>query len=616
MEKIEETNKKSALSEWKDFAHAQDGRSPSPWRPHEESESRGFCDARVQVQEGIELEEEFFEREKRLHRKLKKISNRRAERAEIKNASRNSKVNWIISETEERDEEIISKKYTVPKWRLLKTQHSVLKFIYDRFSGPRNCMKRAQKNEYGALSNISVTGDSNGCLKYTGLTVCKCTDCIVCGDTQRSKMTAKLSKMMHAVHAEGGFSRLVTCTKSPEISDYLTIKQVHEANKAVRMVVKNFNKRKGTHIGYSGVGESAFSRKYMRYHHTGRYIGRKKYIHGHLHAVVSFGLADVDYEDEIRILIRKTWVNTIRKHGGHTFIDSIPEYMLNYGKKYLEDITFRWDEIKGKKGIAKYLTDLKKNALDKVSLELLGGNHKGDAGNIKGRGLHVLLEEIATRTVRDPDCCSFEQEEDIRLYLSYMDAMYKKRRILNHNLDYWCNKFDWLRAEQMSIFAKNYCARFDTPFTDVSKFTDYLIPPEEIEGVPGAKEYREVWFPEDSLTAVFAKDVPEPDIVWRDTVNGYVWNEFSFQRRAGVISLLLSRYHYDNFNEIAYMQFKSICDVGDKKPPDFKYEIRGMVELWLQMWGSEYDVLPVSSKEIGPPKPKNIVQRTKWFFFQ
>ena len=129
-------------------------------------------------------------------------------------------------------------------------------------------------------------------------------------------------------------------------------------------------------------------------------------------------------------------------------------------------------------------------------------------------------------------------------------------------------------------------------------------------------EERDIWFPDDSLTAVFAEDQEPPaEVVWEESVNGYVWNEFSFQRRYGVISTLLSRYHYEGFGEEAYKEFKFICEAADCLMEERALVVRKLVYFWLQLFGKEYDLFPVPVKEQEIPEPKTFADKSRWFFF-
>lgn len=558
--------------------------------------------------------EEFVFRRKRLSERLeeKKLYLTLEREGSIANTpSRDTRVNWIISD--ERENEGSLSRVNTTKWNRQRTLQHLLEIFPDRFSGLRNCMKFSIQKDDGYLSEILLTGDSAGNVRHSGLATCKSIDCPNCGGGSREDRFLEISKMCQAAVGEKGVVIHMVATKAPEVDDYLSVLQVLRANEKCRAYIKNFNKRKGTTIGYFGIIESAFSRKTMNFHHSGTFIKKKKYLHIHLHGTPVFSSSDYElYGEEVRLGLQRVWREAITSLDGFTFMNGVPAHLKGHcDEEYLQRISFHWEKIDNVQAVTKYLVKLKDFALEMIGGSEKGGDEKSEELG-KGRGLKAIIDDITKRLRRNKFDTSFDHMEDIRLLLTWFDAMYRRRRSCHHNLKYWINKFDVLRNQKINEYideiwddvtfdvAPEHEAYMNSPLEKRAHLYDEIyLPPQLVEG---RKEEKDRWFPVDSLEVYLSSSSSEAEIVWEDGIDGWIWNAFSLEGKTGLITNVFSRYHYDNFGEIPYKQLKSIQRIGFRREANFASTIRDEVRLWIDLWGQYYETLSLLKRKKKPRK--------------
>ena len=561
---------------------------------------------------------EMSSRKKRLDERLANMKERLLEEKETEQKKAEcpkTRVNRLLSLEPPSDGDQNFK--NISRWTVQTVIQDLLTELLPKsHSGLKKCMRRVIPTPDGRLLRVGLSGDSEGRVSHTNLCTCKTIDCYTCGPVSRVDRFLEVSKMVQAVKYDGGKVFHLVPTKSPELDDYLSVHQVLEGNKALRKAVKNYNYRNGTNICYYGMIEPANSRKIMRHHHSVGYITGKKYIHVHLHCAIGFGLSDLDHEESLRKLLKNVWSRAISKNGGLTFLNGIPERLAYCDESYLRKKAFHWEELMEEQDIAAYLAKLKNSTLEITNGDQKGGDRRSE-DQVLGRGLRALIHDIVERWDKDKFDVSFDQMEDIRMLMTWYDAMYNKNRALYTELKYWVKKFELLRVEKIEAFALYAAEDMKEKFGDytaeqVDELAEYLAnPPQKIEG---KLEVKDGWFPEDGLEVYYPSEDPdEVVIVWKDSMSGEVWNEFEFQGMPGIISTVLSSYNYDDFGKIPYDDLKYIDDIA-MNHLGYEFKIRKLVKEWKDDWLSMY-ALPV---RLSPPKSKNKrkKKRSRWWAYE
>ena len=245
-------------------------------------------------------------------------------------------------------------------------------------------------NIYGNVgATISLSMNTNGTVSVSGTIKCKNRDCPICSDKAKIDTIEQISKSVQEGLLQDWDMFLFTGTKSPELDQNLSKRQIQKARSKMRACVNNYNQRHQTTISFTHTRENTFSSKKMHTHHKeGRLEHAVRYTHDHTHGIIGISPEDIAHKDSILSLLKKSYLNAIRDCDG---------------KVFSSNIGFRLDQIEGEQGLAKYLAK-------SMSLEITQGNKKGGKKTGSGYGLSVLLDKLPDMEYND----RIEYEELIR----------------------------------------------------------------------------------------------------------------------------------------------------------------------------------------------------------
>jgi len=279
-------------------------------------------------------------------------------------------------------------------------------------------------------NKISLTMNSKGNVKVYGTMHCKNRDCPICSDKAKIDTIEQISKSVQEGLLQDWDMFLFTGTKSPELDQKLSKKQIQKARSKMRSCVNNYNQRHQTTISFTHTRENTFSSKNMYVHHKeGRLEKGVKYTHDHTHGIIGISPKDLAHKDSILKLLKKSYLKAIRDHDG------------NVSNGY---IGFALDQIEGEQGLAKYLAK-------SMSLEITQGNKKGGKKTGSGYGLSVLLDKLPEMEYND----RIEYQELIRQH--FISKYRKSETKSNKVVEMLAYQFTMRREKAIHDYcSKNY----------------------------------------------------------------------------------------------------------------------------------------------------------------